>query len=140
VLPALSRLGVGRVLYATAYGGLPAQARDEARAFWATPRGARSTRDEFSQIRKTMAEAHLLTTLGGRPLIVVTAVKGAEGGWVAEQDKLAALSTNSAHLMLPNATHNMVVEDEGTARRSSEAVLDVVNAVRTGTPVTGQGG
>ena len=82
VLPSLSRFGVGRAMYSSAYGDLPALARDEERAFWATPRHARSVRDEFSQIRTTMTEAQALTTLGDRPLVVLTAEKDAQGGWI----------------------------------------------------------
>jgi pimeloyl-ACP methyl ester carboxylesterase len=140
VLPSLSRFGVGRVLYSTAYGGLPADARDEARAFWATPRHARSVRDEFSRIRTTMTEAQALTTLGDRPLIVLTAEKDAQGGWMAAQDKLAALSTNSVHRKLANADHDMLTSQQATAAQSAQAIRDVVNAVRTGTPLTGQAG
>ena len=51
VLTPLSRLGVGHLIYDSAYGDLPAPARDQERAFMATPRAARSVRDEFSQIR-----------------------------------------------------------------------------------------
>ena len=58
VLPSLSRFGVGRLMYGSGYSGLPAQARDEQRAFWATPRHGRSVRDEFSEIRTAMAEAN----------------------------------------------------------------------------------
>jgi pimeloyl-ACP methyl ester carboxylesterase len=140
VLPSLSRFGVGRVEFGSAYGGLPALARDEERTFLATPRAARSVRDEFSQIRTSMNEAQLLTTLGDRPLIVVTAAKNAQGGWFAAQDALAALSTNSAHRRLANAEHAMLTEDQATAAQSSQAIRDVVNTVRTGTPITGQAG
>jgi pimeloyl-ACP methyl ester carboxylesterase len=140
VLPSLSRFGVGRVEFGSAYGGLPALARDEDRTFLATPRAARSVRDEFSQIRTSMNEAQLLTTLGDRPLIVVTAAKNAQGGWFAAQDALAALSTNSAHRRLANAEHAMLTEDQATAAQSSQAIRDVVNTVRTGTPITGQAG
>src|SRR6185369_14925576 len=98
----------GRALYASAYGDLPARARDEERAFWATPRHSRSVRDEFSQLRTAMDEAKSLTTLGDRPLVVLTAEKDAEGGWSAAQNELAALSTNRAHRLLPNATHSML--------------------------------
>ena len=140
VLPSLSRFGLGRVIYSTAYGDLPALARDEERAFLATPRGARSARDEFSQIRTTMTEAQALTTLGDRPLIVLTAAKDAAGGWTAAQDELAALSTNSVHRTLANADHAMLTEQQATAAHSSQAIRDVVNAVRTGTPVAGEAG
>jgi pimeloyl-ACP methyl ester carboxylesterase len=136
VLPSLSRLGIGRVLYGSAYSDLPARARDEQRAFWASPRHSRSVRDEFSQLRTAMAEARSLTTLGDRPLVVVTAEKDAEGGWMTAQNELAALSTNSVHQMLPNATHSMVVEDEKTAAQSSRAINQVVTAVRTKSSLT----
>ena len=140
VLPSLSRFGIGHVVYGTAYGDLPAVARDEQRAFWATPRHSRSVRDEFSQIRTTMTEAQALTTLGDRPLVVLTAEKDAQGGWMAAQDKLAALSTNSVHRILPNADHAMLTEQQATAAQSSQAIRDVVNAIRTGTSITGQAG
>lgn len=135
VMPSLSRLGLGRAIYSTAYGDLPQAARDEERAFIATPRDARSVRDEFSQIRTTLSEAQALTTLGDRPLVVLTAEKGAAGGWIAAQDKLAALSTNSDHRMLANADHNMLTAHQATAIQSSQAIRDVINVVRTGSPI-----
>jgi pimeloyl-ACP methyl ester carboxylesterase len=136
VLTPLSRFGVGRVIYSSAYADLPAPARDRQRAFLATPRHARSVRDEFSQIRTTMTEAQSLTTLGSRPLVVLTALKDAQGGWMAAQDDLAALSTNSVHRTLADAEHAMLTEQRVTAAQSSQAIRDVVNAVRTNTPVT----
>lgn len=136
VLPPLSRLGVGRLLYGNAYGDLPAVARDEQRAFWATPRHGRSVRDEFSEIRTAMNQARSLTTLGARPLVVMTALKGAEGGWTDAQDQLATLSSNSTHRTMPGVTHSMLTEDRTTAARSSQAIGDVVTAVRTGQPVS----
>lgn len=132
VLPPLSRFGIGRMMYASGYSGLPAKVRDEERAFMASPRGNRSVRDEFSELRKAMAQAKSLTTLGDRPLVVVTAEKGAAGGWMAAQNELARLSTNSVHELLPNASHAMLTEDESSAARSSRAITAVVNAVRTG--------
>ncbi len=139
VLPSLSRLGIGRVAYGSAYSDLPARARDEQRVFWATPRHSRSVRDEFSELRTAMAEARSLTTLGDRPLVVLTAEKDAEGGWMGAQNELAALSTNSIHEFLPHATHSMVTEDKDTAARSSRAIDEVVTAARTKTALTGQG-
>ena len=140
VVPSLSRFGLGQALYGSAYADLPAAARDQARAFWTTPRHARSVRDEFSQIRTTMSEAQALTTLGDRPLVVLTAEKDAQGGWFAAQDKLAALSTNSVHRKLADADHDMLVSQQATAAQSGQAIRDVVTAVRAGTPVGAQAG
>ena len=86
-----------------------------------------------------MAEARSLRTLGNTPLVVVTAERDAAGGWMAAQNELAALSTNSVHEFLPNATHSMVIEDKDTAARSSRAIKEVVNAVRTKTALTRPG-
>ena len=135
VLPSLSRFGVARAYNQTAYSDLPELARDEERAFLSTPRHNRSVRDEFSELRTAMTQAKSLTSLGDRPLIVVTAKKDAAEGWMAAQDELAELSTNSAHRIFAGATHATLTENEATAAQSSQAVLDVVNAVRTGTAV-----
>jgi len=139
ILPPLTRLGFGRILYASAYAGLPARARDEERAFLATPRDSRSVRDEFSKLRTAMEQANALTSLGNKPLMVLTARKDAQGGWAAAQNDLARLSTNSAHRILGNATHAMLTEDKATAAKSSQAISDVVDAVRTGQPINERG-
>jgi hypothetical protein len=137
VLPSLSRFGVGRVIYHSAYGELPPLAGAEQRAFWSTPRHGRSVRDEFSELRTAMSQAQSLISLGSRPLVVVTAQKEAAGGWIAAQDELAALSTNAAHRILPDAIHAALTENEALAAQSSRAIRDVVNSVRNGTPLAG---
>jgi pimeloyl-ACP methyl ester carboxylesterase len=138
LLPSLSRFGLGHVFYQSAYGDLPPLARDEQRMFWSTPRHSRSVRDEFSKLRTAMAQARLLTNLGDRPLVVVTAQKDAQGGWMAAQDELAALSTNVVHRLLPNADHASLLENETIAAQSSNAIHDVVNAVRSSAPLKPQ--
>ena len=105
----------------------------------ASPRGARSARDEFSEIRTTMSEAQALSSLGDRPLIVVTALKSAQGGWTAAQDELAALSTNSVHRELDTASHAMLTGDQSAAAESSRAINDVVASVRTSSSLAGTG-
>ena len=137
VLPSMARLGVARVYNQGAYSEFPEPARDEQRAFWSTPRHNRSVRDEFSEIRTAMTQAQSLTSLGDRPLVVVTAEKEAEVGWMAAQDQLAALSTNSDHRVLPDATHSSLTDNEKVAAESSRAIISVVDAVRTGAPVAG---
>jgi hypothetical protein len=68
----------------------------------------------------------------------VTAQKNAEDGWATAQDNLATLSTNSAHRVLPDVTHAMLTENQTAATQSSQAVRDVVNSIRNGTPIIGQ--
>ena len=46
------------------------------------------------------------------------------------QDEMAALSTRGVHTVLPDATHASLIEDERDAIVSSQAILNVVEAVR----------
>ncbi len=132
VLPTLARLGIGRVTAQLAHDDLPQPELDQQRALASTPRHYRSLRDEFSELRTAMRQAAQLTSLGDRPLVIVTAQKGAQDGWAAAQDDLATLSTNVEHRELPDATHGMVVEDERTAAVATDAIADAVEAVRSG--------
>jgi hypothetical protein len=116
---------------------LPTLARDQQRAFWSTPRHNRSVRDEFSELRTAMTQAQSLTSLGDRPLVVVTALKEADDGWMAAQDELATLSTNVVHRVLPYVTHDAITGNAAVAAQSSRAIRDVVDSVRTGTPLAG---
>jgi pimeloyl-ACP methyl ester carboxylesterase len=136
LFPTLARFGVGRVAYQFSYGGLPAKSRDEERDDWATPRHARSTRDEFAEAPTAMRQARSLETLGAKPLVVVTAGSGMDPGWEPAQNHLATLSTNSVHRMIPGATHAALLEDKAYAASSTQAILDVVAAVRQNKPLT----
>jgi len=134
VLPSLARLGVGRLLYSAEYGSLPPKARDAERAFLSTPRDNRSMRDEFVELRTAMTQARALTSLGNRPLFVLTAAKDAQHGWKALQDDFATLSTNVVHRVLPDASHSMLTQERAVAARSSHAIERVVEVVRSGPP------
>ena len=77
-----------------------------------SPREVRADRDEFAELRTVFRQDQALTSLGGKPLFVLTAGVGQESGWFAAQDKLATLSTNSAHQTTQGATHVALLEDE----------------------------
>jgi hypothetical protein len=79
----------------------------------------------------------LLTDLGGKPLIVLTADRNADDEWQSQQDHLAALSTNSLHRHV-NATHASLVDDEADSAAASQAIHDVVVSVRTSHPLPPQ--
>jgi pimeloyl-ACP methyl ester carboxylesterase len=115
LLPSLARLGVGRLVFPANVGSLPANAR--------------SLRDEFAELPTSLAQARSFQNLGDRPLVVVTAAQDALVGWLPLQDEMARLSTNSSHRVVPYA-HDALITDEAAARTSSQAIRDVVNAVR----------
>ena len=135
LLPSLSRIGITRIGNTFTYNGLPPQARDEERADWSTAGHYRALHDELAQLRTSLTEAQQLTSFGDKPLIVVTAGKDAQEGWLPLQDKMALLSSNSSHRVLPDATHSSLIEDQHDSTGASAAIIDVVHAVRSGTPL-----
>ena len=136
LFPSLARLGVFRLANQFAPDPLPIPTRDEERAVISTANLNRIQRDEFAELPMTLTEAAALTTLGDRPLIVVTAVKGAQTGWLPLQDRMAGLSTNSAHWVLADTDHPGLIHDGVGAAQASQAILDVVASVRSGAPLT----
>src|SRR5438093_3123930 len=135
LFPSLARLGVLRLVNQFAPDTLPVPARVEERAVVSTASLNRIQRDEFTELPMTLKEAAALTTLGDRPLIVVTAAKGAQAGWLPLQDKMTSLSTNSAHRVLTDTDHPGLIHDRLGAAQASQAILDVVASVRSGTPL-----
>ncbi|HEV2885496.1 MAG TPA: alpha/beta hydrolase [Jatrophihabitans sp.] len=135
ILPSLARLGAVRVSSGTAFGGLPARPRSDERAFASDPGTLRGQDEEWAQLPTAFTQARALHDFGAKPLIVLTAGRGAQTGWFAAQDKLAALSTNAAHRTLMAASHSALLEEEQFAAYSSQAIRDVVTAIRTGTHV-----
>lgn len=129
--PPLARLGVARLVALAGSDGLPPQARNTRRVYSSSARTARSLRDEFAQLPTALEQAHSFRTLGELPLILVTAVRDAPAGWLPLQDEMAALSTNSFHEVVANATHSSLIEDEHDAGVSSQAIRLVVESVRS---------
>ena len=99
-----------------------------------TPAAARGARDEIVALPAALQQAQALTSLGDRPLIVVTAGSGQQAGWLEAQNRLPGLSTNSSHRVLDAATHTSLITGVD-AEASSQAILDVVSSLRTGTAV-----
>jgi hypothetical protein len=99
-----------------------------------TVASARGALDEVVALPDALEQAQAFTSLGARPLVVVSAGTGQQIGWAEAQDRLPALSTNSLHRVLADATHSSLITgvDAGV---STQAVLDVVAAVRAGTPL-----
>ena len=135
LFPSLARLGIFQLVNRFAADPLPVPTRDQERAVVSAANLNRIQRDEFAELPMTLQEAAALTTLGDRPLIVVTAVKGASAGWLPLQDRMAGLSTNSAHRSLPETDHPGVIHDKAGAAVASQAILDVVASVRSGAPL-----
>jgi pimeloyl-ACP methyl ester carboxylesterase len=119
--PSLSRVGVGILVLGS-------------RSDPAGVRTARSMRDEIVALPEALRQAQALETLGDRPLVVLSAGSEIQAGWSTAQERMAHLSTNAAHRVIPTATHQSVLVGRvGSA--SAQAILDVVASVRTGSTV-----
>ena len=119
--PSLARVGLVGLLL-----GLPA---DES-----SPSAARSARDAVAELPIALEQAKALTTLGDRPLIVVTAASDPDAGWLDAQDRMTGLSANSAHRVIAAATHDSLISGVDSTT-STQAIMDVIESIRTGTPV-----
>ena len=132
VMPTLNRVGLGRVLPASP---LPAEAAGQMKALTQTARGASNGRDELTVVLDTFEQSQALTTLGNRPVAVLTASENmSTDGWDAAQDRMAALSTNHVRRTV-DATHMGMLEDPTPAATSARAITAVVDAARTGSTV-----
>lgn len=133
ILPSLARLGLGPLL---ADSHLPAEDAAPVVAMAATPRSARNARDELSMLPVVFRQAQALSTLGDRPLVVLTSAETARDtdGWTEAQERMAALSADTVHYEVA-ASHAGMVEDPAGAAASVQAITSVIGAIRTGTPV-----
>ena len=61
-----------------------------------------------------------------KPLIVLTAGRGPSPGWMAAQNEMATLSTNSLHRVEAGANHPAFVDDKEHAAAVTRAIHDVV--------------
>jgi pimeloyl-ACP methyl ester carboxylesterase len=104
-------------------------------AFWA------ATAAESRAILDTMAQLRAARPLPARlPLAVVTAGANthADGQWRQYQAELAALSDNSTHAVLDGAGHADLWANPRYVPASVEAIRQVVEAARTGTPLNAE--
>lgn len=126
-----ARFGLGRLYGKFAYDSLPARSRGEAGAHAATAGQLRSTIDEYVRANSSVEQAASLTSFDDKPLAVLTAGEGNDATHAAAQDRLASLSTNSVHCVIDGASHAALVEEEGPATATTQAILDVVGSVRS---------
>jgi hypothetical protein len=94
---------------------------------------ARSQRDEFRVLPTALDEAAKVTSIGDKPLIIVSAGTGTVQGWAEAETAQLSLSTNAVQRVVTGATHDSLLASDST--NSTQATLDVVAAVEDGTPV-----
>lgn len=103
--------------------------------FGVTARDVLSSIEEYADAGDAVRNAVSLVDFGNKPLFVVTAGSGSDAAWVAAQDRMAALSTDSAHITVDGADHVALVSERDAAATTARAIVDVVAAVRSGEPL-----
>ncbi|HEY8778798.1 MAG TPA: alpha/beta hydrolase, partial [Solirubrobacterales bacterium] len=98
VLPTLARTGLARIFFDPKDGKPTAQVDQFVR--------------DVADMPAELDRAAKLASLGDRPLAVVTAGNGSQTGWLEQQNKLAALSSNSIHRVVAGSTHASLIDDK----------------------------
>lgn len=131
-LPA--RVGLSRMLGQLDLGTLPPYSRDQARASVAQSSWLRSTVDEYMRGSASMQQAASLRDFADKPLMVLTAGEH-PASWLAAQNKLLSLSTNSAEQIVAGAGHTDVILEEKYAAITAQAIVAVVDSVQNDRPL-----
>jgi pimeloyl-ACP methyl ester carboxylesterase len=103
-----------------------------------TPGHLRSTIEEYLQAGSSTQQAAALRSFSSKPLAVLTAGTGSAPSWAAAQEALAALSTNTLHRVIDDATHASLITDQKDAAAATRGILDVVSSLRTASPLIPQ--
>jgi pimeloyl-ACP methyl ester carboxylesterase len=141
VAPALARLGVMRVMgLLQPDSGLPTPYNEALKASFAATKDQDAQSAEFLASLTSAAGVRQKMSVGDIPLFVLTATEHGtppeqEQLWQNWQMELAALSTNSIHQVVDGADHASFWRDPETAKLSTAAILQVVEAARSGQPL-----
>jgi pimeloyl-ACP methyl ester carboxylesterase len=141
--PVAVRLGIMRLgPFCRLPADYPAEAAAQFRAVCTSTDDWDTERAEVQAIPETMIQVREAGSLGGLPLAVVSAGGNLRANpvWGEYQQELAALSTDSVQIVIEGAGHTSVWFDAEDARASVQAILLVIDAVRTGRRVESSGG
>lgn len=137
----LARFGLFRILnqeFKLLTDGLPPQQAGELMVFASTPR-ALSTGSKAAKVWDDTSRPFVnqAGSLGDLPLIVLSVTEQPRMGekLTELQNELPALSSNSQHITVQGANHEGLVGNREHAQVVTDAILRVVQAVRTGEPI-----
>jgi pimeloyl-ACP methyl ester carboxylesterase len=135
----LARVGLMRLFFGGENFDLPKPDNAALKANVASAQYWDTQRADAAAIESTTAEGRTAGELGDLPLAVVAAGDYPAGPGrdikFSLQHELAALSTNSTYQEIAGANHISLVTNEQYAALVSQAIIQVVEAARTGQPV-----
>jgi pimeloyl-ACP methyl ester carboxylesterase len=137
IFPPMARLGIGHLYFGLGgeldFAGMKEPQKSEIKAVWSSPEYFESQYAETVAARSIYPDAQKLGGLGDLPLVVLTqGDETATESWKALQQELAGLSTDSLHITVEGATHASLAFDPQHARAVSDAVVQVVEVIRSG--------
>jgi hypothetical protein len=100
---------------------------DEYAAFSVTPRHYQTFIDEGRVVPDSLAQAGPVTSLGARPLIVLSRGRYQDAVHVGEQAELLRLSSNSRQLIAEQSGHSVHIDQPAAA---VDAIVRMVEQVR----------
>jgi pimeloyl-ACP methyl ester carboxylesterase len=132
----LARVGLLRVLpnpFTSLPAHFPAELREEWQALYSTTTFWDTLESESRAILETKNELRNAASLKNLPLMVVSAGAhiDADSQWQDFQAELVALSSNSAQRIVKGASHSALWSEPKEALASSQAILEVLKAVRS---------
>jgi pimeloyl-ACP methyl ester carboxylesterase len=130
----LARLGFFRLVsFMPVDAVLPQQQQQELYAYYASPKYFDQVRAITGTFPQLLAQVRETGDLADLPLTVVLGT--ASENWTGElrtmQDELTALSSNGRQYAVEGADHLSLVHNEAHARHTAQAILEMVEAIRT---------
>jgi pimeloyl-ACP methyl ester carboxylesterase len=140
VAPVLSRVGLMRLFTSTQNFDLPEAENAALKANMSSNQYWDAQLADSSAMPASLEQGRLAGELGDLPLVVLSAITYPEGqGRDTErslQAELAGLSTNSIYQEIAGAGHITLLTDPQYAPFVADAIVQVVESVRTGEPLT----
>jgi pimeloyl-ACP methyl ester carboxylesterase len=141
----LAPFGVVRLLIPSAVepelARLPARPRDEIIARNSTGPQWAGLAADLDALSASMVQVAQTGDLGARPLVVLSSTRGAAASVADAKTKLqfdaeiAALSSDSRHVVVEGATHTGLASNPDHAAYVADAIRQVLDSVRTGQPL-----
>jgi pimeloyl-ACP methyl ester carboxylesterase len=131
-VPLLTRIGYVRLtdFLDGQAEGLPATQLAQAHAFLCSYQHLKTSDDEASKWETLCAEVRRTRKLGDKPLVVLTAGKGARPGAVELQQELAQLSTRGRQVVVPGADHVTLVTHRENAIAVAAEIRHLTDAIQ----------
>ena len=132
-----TRLGIPHLYFALGgeidFAKLSEPQKSQFKVIWSSPQFFETQGAEIHTARGIWSDTLMLDGLGNMPLMIVSRGVDLDYEWNKYQDDLARLSTNSRHITVGGANHTALMFDPKYARVVSDAILQVMDAVRNET-------